>query len=251
MSLSVRPLAVGDDEAVRRTFRSTLVLGVSAPFVLPDLDRYEQLCLDWYLTEGRQWAAVVEDDDGDVAGYLLACPDTAGHERWLRVQAVRFTTRVLAGAASGRYPRAARTFWRLRLQDGWLAWRQGVPAPFPMHVHLNLVPGLRATQAGRLLVGHADAVCRAVGGTGWFGEVNAPVGRRAAAFERLGAEVVHRTPNLTFSWVRGEPVERLTVVRVLPEAVGVAPAAGPADAQASRVVRSRSTVVSSTPIPAT
>lgn len=258
-ALRVRPLQPADDEGVRSTFRSTLVLGEPAPFVLPDLDRYEQLCLGWYLEQGRRFAAVVEDAHGQVAGYLLACPHTAAHERWVRWRAVRFTLRVTSGIVLGRYERAARTFWWLRLRDGWAAWRHGASRPFAMHVHLNLVPGARSTRAGRLLVGHADDVCRASGGTGWFGEVNAPAGRRAAALERLGGQVVHRMPNQTFSWVRGGPVERLTVVRVLPEAAD-APA-GTADSggrpvtrrarQASSPVRRRSTVPSSTPIPAT
>ena len=62
--------------------------------------------------------------------------------------------------------------------------------------------------------------------------------------------MVHRTPNVTFSWVHGGPVERLTVVRVLPEAAAV-PLNRAASGQSSSVLRSRSTVPSSTPIPAT
>jgi hypothetical protein len=258
-TLVVRPLGPEHDDAVRATFRSTLVLGAAAPFELPDLDHYEDLCLGWYLGPGRRWAAVVVDDEGRTAGYLLACPDPTSHGRWVRSRAVRFTARVLLGLVTRRYPPEASTFWRLRLQDGWVAWRHGAPDPFPMHVHLNLVPGVRATQAGRLLVRHADTVCRAEGGTGWFGEVNAPAGRRAAALERLGGRVVHRTPNRTFSWVRGGPVERLTVVRVLPvEADGAtAPeaaatsATAPTTDQSSRVARRRAIVPSSTPMPAT
>lgn len=276
-SLHVRPLEAGDDAEIRRIFRQTVVLGRSAPFPLPDLDRYEHLCLGWYLDEGRPWAAVLvrTDDDapttaaagaapiaraggGPVVGYLLACPDTTAHARWLRRPALAFTARVLSGLAVGRYERPARTFWWLRLRDGWRSWREGIDAPMPMHVHLNLDPSVRATAAGRLLVDHADAVGRAHGLDGWFGEVNARAGHRAGALVRLGATVVHRTPNLTFSWVQGQPVERLTVVRHLDAAGAAAPpdvrerrAGRPsASSQSSSTSRSDATADPSTPMPA-
>jgi hypothetical protein len=262
--LTLRPLSehAGDDDAVRRIFRQTVVLGGATPFPLPDLDRYEQLCLGWYLTEGRPWAAVLVRPPAatgpaaprtlhlveaeEVVGYVLVCPATSVHQRWVRGRALRFTARTVGGLLTRRYEREARTFWWLRLRDGWRSWRHGLPAPMPMHVHLNLDPDVRATSAGRLLAGHADAVCRAEGLVGWFGEVNARAGHRARALERLGGVVVHRTPNLTFSWVRGEPVERLTVVRTL-----TWPDPRPERVQARSADRSRATVASSTPIPAT
>lgn len=50
--------------------------------------------------------------------------------------------------------------------------------------------------------------------------MNARVGHRSRALERLGAIVIHRAPNHTLSWLLGQPVERLTVARRLPEAPG-------------------------------
>jgi hypothetical protein len=84
------------------------------------------------------------------------------------------------------------------------------------HAHCNLVPGVRAWWAGRLLADHIDDRCRAAGVGGWSGEINAPTGRRAQALIRLGATVVDRSPNLTLSWLAGWPVERLTIVRRVP-----------------------------------
>lgn len=215
-ALAVRGLAgPADDQEIRRIFRSTVVLGRAVPFALPDLEHYEDLCLGWYLTAGRRWAAVLVGPSG-VVGYVLVCPDNRVHDRWLRPRALRFTTRVLMGTATGRYQPLARRFWHLRLADGWHAWRDGVEPPMPAHVHVNLDPAARAAQAGRLLAGHADAVCTAAGLPGWCGEMNARAGHRGRALERLGGVVVHRTPNRTFSWVRGEPVERLTAARPLP-----------------------------------
>jgi hypothetical protein len=245
-ALAVRPLGGPvDDSEIRRIFRATVVLGRPVPFRLPDLDHYEDLCLGWYLSEGRRWAAVLVSPEG-VAGYVLVCPDNRRHDRWLRPRALRFTARVLTGMATGRYTPMARRFWRLRLEDGWHAWRGGVAAPMPAHVHFNLDPGVRATHAGRLLAAHADTVCRSEGLPGWCGEMNARAGHRGRALERLGGVVVHRTLNRTFSWVRGEPVERLTAARALPdEDVRDQPAGSSSD------VRSRSTVASGTPMAAT
>jgi hypothetical protein len=53
----------------------------------------------------------------------------------------------------------------------------------------------------------------AAGFESWDGEMNARAGRRVAALNRWGAEIVSRRPNGTLSWLTGSPVERLTVLR--------------------------------------
>jgi hypothetical protein len=53
--------------------------------------------------------------------------------------------------------------------------------------------------------------------SGWYGEINAVEGRRAKALELLGS-IVHKAPNHTLSWLVGQPVERLTLVRSLSSA---------------------------------
>jgi hypothetical protein len=49
-----------DVPAVRGLFRGTIVLGAPLPFPTVGLERYEALCLDWYVDDGRCGAA-----DGD------------------------------------------------------------------------------------------------------------------------------------------------------------------------------------------
>jgi hypothetical protein len=211
---AIRPQVRGlrgsaDDAAVRRLFRATLGFGSPVPFPLPGLARYERLALDWYLGPGRQDAAVL-DRDGEVVGYLLVATDPEGHERALREEALRFTAWAAPRVALRRLPEPARTFWRLRLVDGYRAWRREEPTSLPKaHVHLNLDPTAKATRRTLDLLHHADE--RAP--DGWFGEINALVGRRASALERVVGRVVDRQPNRTFSWLAGRPVERLTVVR--------------------------------------
>jgi hypothetical protein len=86
----------------------------------------------------------------------------------------------------------------------------------PAHAHLNLTPSVRAGRGGRLLGDHIDSRVRRAGLPGWYGEINAIAGRRAAALERLGGEIVHRAHNHTLSAFAHRRIDRLTVVRRLP-----------------------------------
>jgi hypothetical protein len=153
------------------------------PFALPDFELYESLCLDWYLTEGAADAAV-PDSGITVAGYALVCTRPDRYRRWNRQRAARFVGRIVPRLVTGRYRGDARRFYRLRLRDGWALWRGGGADPMLAHAHCNLVPGVRAWWAGRLLADHIDDRCRAAGVGGWSGEINAPTGRRAQALIR-------------------------------------------------------------------
>jgi hypothetical protein len=82
---------------------------------------------------------------------------------------------------------------------------------------MNALRDARSAGAGRLFLDHVDQVCRDLGEPGWFGEMNARAGRRARVIERHVGEVVGRTPNRTLSWLAGSTVDRLTVVRRLPD----------------------------------
>jgi len=212
-SVTVRPLVDGDDASVRALFRRTLVMGDPLPFDLPELGRYESLCLDWHLGPGRDDAAVAVSG-GEVVGFALVCTDQAAYRRWVRRRAVVYGLRSALGLlrTAPRSPQAR--FHRSRLRDGLVISR--TPAPMPAHAHINLAATHRAGWTGRLLADHVDRRCRAAGLPGWFGEMNAVSGRRAAGLERLGGQVTHRAPNHTLSWLLGRPVDRLTVARLLP-----------------------------------
>lgn len=216
--MKVRPIAPGDEAEVRRLFRSTLVLGDCPAFAIPGLQRYEALCLDWYLGPGVADAAVLEGEDGTVVGYALVCTDQAGYRAWVRTRALRFTAGLvprLLLLPSYRGP--AGRFYRLRLRDGWNLARATALDPAPAHAHINLAPSHRAGWGGRLFRAHVDARVKAAGLPGWFGEMNVVVGQRARALERLGGEVMSRAPNHTLSALMNRPVERLTVRRTIPD----------------------------------
>lgn len=214
----VRPLTEADEVELRRLFRDTLVMGHPLPFFLADGGRYESLCLDWYLGRGRRDAAVV-DADGQIVGFSLVCVDQAAYRRWVRARAARYAlySVLILMRTNPRSPVAR--FHRCRLRDGWVMMRGPAP-PFAAHAHVNVLPHQLARWAGKTMVNFVDERCRRAGLSGWYGEINAPVGRRASALERVVGPVAHRAPNHTLSWLMGRPVERLTVARTLPPAGG-------------------------------
>ena len=215
----VRPFTERDEIEVRRLFRETLVMGRALPFVLTDGGRYEALCLDWYLSSGRHDAAVV-DAGGQIVGFALTCTDQAAFRRWVRTRAARYALYSLLTLVRTDPRSPVARFHRCRLRDGWVMMRGPAP-PLRAHGHINLSPQ-RAGWAGLALVKHIDERCRRAGLSGWYGEINAPVGRRADALERFIGSIVHRAPNHTLSWLMGRPVERLTVAREVPSAGEVA-----------------------------
>jgi hypothetical protein len=132
------------------------------------------------------------------------------------------------GLLGGRYDDFSDRFFRLRLRDGWDLWRRAPHTLGGAHVHFNAGAGSRGGLLIRDFVAHADRVCAAAGIAVWKGEMNAPAGTRARVLERYGAEIVHRTPNRTLSWLTGKEIERLTVARPVGDIVRVDAAPGTA-----------------------
>lgn len=216
-AIVVRPLeGPADDEAVRAIFRSTLVLGSEAPIPLDGLEAYEALCLDWYLGPGRSNAGLAEGPRG-AEGYALVCLDPEGFTRWRRRATARYLRATGTDLLAGRLAGPTRRFHLLRIRDAaGLLGSPGAAEGVTAHVHLNVARSARDGRVAAALRSHADEVCRAAGTPAWVGEVNGAVGTRLAALQRVVGPVVARRPNHTLSWLRGEPVERLTVVRQVP-----------------------------------
>jgi hypothetical protein len=217
--MEVRHYTSADEPEVRRIFRHTLSLGRPLPFMMSRMDAYERLCLGWFLNQGAGDVGIL-DDGGNVRGYVLVCTDLGSYYRWAARATLRWSAETAVQLAAGRLRGDAGQFHRLRLQDGWLALRHAPPAPMPALVHLNLDRSARAGLSGLALTRFADERCRAAGRPGWFGEINAREGDRVAALRVIGLRMVHRQPNRTLSWLLGEPVERLTVVRSLDRRLG-------------------------------
>jgi hypothetical protein len=216
--LIVRPLNERDEIELRQLFRDTFVMGRPLSFSLNDRGRYEALCLDWYLGIGRQDAVVV-DAGGQIVGFALVCTNQAAFQRWVRTRAARYAAYSLLILVRTNPRSSLARFHRSRLRDGWVMLRSPSP-PFQAHAHVNVRPHQLAGWAGLSLLNSVDERCRQAGLSGWYGEINALVGRRAGALQRVVGSIVHRAPNHTLSWLVGRPVERLTVARTLPPLVG-------------------------------
>lgn len=212
-ALVVRPLRPADEAHVRRIFCETIALG--SPVHLPsrELDRYADLCLEWYLEHFEGSLVVVED--GIVRGYLLVCLDTHSQTSWSTRRAVRWGSSALLRVLTGRARGDARRFITSRIRDGLALWRAGSTPPFPAHAHVNLDPQLRGVNVGHQLLARMDQLVAAADLPGWFGEMNWPSGTSYAAVEEAGAIVIERHHNHTLSWLAGIPIERATVVRPL------------------------------------
>lgn len=212
MNTTLRPLRRRDDDEIRQTFRETLVLGRPVPFPLPEFAAYEALALDWYLTEGRDNCAVVEANERHI-GYALVCTRETDFRRWQRAAVARYLRRILPRLATGQISGEARRFYWLRIVDGFLAWRDSPSPDFGAHAHFNVRAGARGGLVIRDLLEHIDRCCRSQRISDWYGEINAPAGRRARVIERYGMTILHRQDNTTLAWLVGAPVERLTVRR--------------------------------------
>jgi ATP-dependent protease HslVU (ClpYQ) peptidase subunit len=60
---------------------------------------------------------------------------------------------------------------------------------------------------------YVDEQAAILGFAGWYADINSKLGRRSASLERLGGQIIQRSYNRTLSWLAGESIERLRVVR--------------------------------------
>jgi hypothetical protein len=103
-------------------------------------------------------------------------------------------------------------YWR-RVADGAKLRRQELPANFDMHAHVNMRSHARFGAGGLQSLRYVDEQAAILGFAGWYADINSKSGRRSASLERLGGQIIQRSYNRTLSWLAGESIERLRVVR--------------------------------------
>lgn len=214
----VRQYTSADESEVARIFRETLCLGRPLDFPLSGIDRYERLCLEWFLRNGSDDVGVYEEDSR-IHGYVLVCTDLASYHRWAVRTALAWTTKVFFDLAFRRLRGRDARFHRLRIRDGWNSVRHAPSAPMPALVHVNLDRSARNTGAAQALLRFADQRCAAAGREGWFAEINTR-NHRASALAAIGLHSIHSQPSHTLSWLLNERVNRLTVVHTVGELIG-------------------------------
>lgn len=179
----LRSFRPGDEPALAEICLRTADTGSDATGILDDDDIWAAVFVLPYVARHPELAAVVETDDGRVAGYAVATGDTDGFEEWFQHQWwPRFAQRWPApvGAAATR-------------QDSVLAYaygrRPGVE-PFarhyPAHLHIDLLPELQGQGWGRRLIEALRDRLRAAGVPGVHLVAAGTNAGAIAFYERLG-----------------------------------------------------------------
>ena len=210
----------GYEHAVRKMFWETITIGHPLKFDLNCARQYENLGLSWYLNAGSQDCAVALVDN-EAVGYCLVCTDAESFERSQKKLLARLSICGLFVLLTGRINSESRRFYWYRLRDSVsiMRTRKQLPTDVHMHAHLNIHYSRHDGSISRRLRDHADAVCKAHGASAYFGEMNAVGGKRIVSLRRVAGEVVSDSTNHTFSWLTGQDIHRLTLIRFLEEPV--------------------------------
>jgi hypothetical protein len=204
----------GYEDQIRELFWQTLTIGDPLSFDLTCSKQYEALGLNWYLTSGSRDGVVALVDE-KVAGYCLVCLDGVSFRRAQRSQLFKLAGCVLIALVTGRINSKSRLFYWHRFRDSLtiMRTRKVLPANIDMHVHLNVVSGYNDGSISLRLRAHADNVCISSGSSAYFGEMNSIGKRRTVGLRRVGGEIIDQSSNRTFSWLTGQDIHRLTMVR--------------------------------------
>jgi ribosomal protein S18 acetylase RimI-like enzyme len=177
----LRPYRAGDHDAVYDICVRTGAAGEDATHLLRDPTLQGHLYAGPYLALAPELAIVVEDRGG-VAGYILGVADTAAFEDRLE--------REWWPALRRRYP-AYRTDGDAVLDDLLIALvhspartRADLVAAYPSHLHIDLLPRLQGQGWGRRLIDTMVERLRATGSHGLHLGV-ATANTKAQAFYRV------------------------------------------------------------------
>jgi ribosomal protein S18 acetylase RimI-like enzyme len=145
----IRLYQPADRSAVRQ-------LCADAAFFGEPLEKFfdgRELFLDYFATYYTDVAGdhlwVAAEDNGSIAGYLMGCPDTYAHDRWLAQHLRQLKRKFLTLHYRGLTPRTLRLIW------GY--WHLRGPALFdlslyPAHFHINTRSDLRGHGIGTALL---------------------------------------------------------------------------------------------------
>ena len=210
-ALSVSAARAEDFAAIEQVMTDTLALGERASGV--DASDYVRSCVSVYRDIDGTSAVVCRSDDAEIVGYALIGLDPARVEHRSRRAARHLALRIGWRGFVGQLNRPTRRFYGARCRDiAQLSRGAHLRSSFP-HAHVNVVRGHRSGRAALALVAHIDDVVRDAGFAMWLGEMNERRGQRIDALERLGFEILHRSPNITLSMLCDTDVDRLTIAR--------------------------------------
>jgi hypothetical protein len=217
--MRVSDLEPGGAAAVRQAFRSSVAPGGTLPGGVPRpevLDAYETLALDWFLNEPSPSAVgTLRDGQGQIQGYALVCVAPETFASWRRAALVRYFGRITPLLA-GRPSSETALFVLLHAVDHVVPWRRRRAdiAELPS-AYLSISAGAPRAATLRALAEFVDDKCRSAGFDRWAGEIDEP-SVPVTSLETLATGAVSRTPSRTLGWLKGENLDRLGFVRVVP-----------------------------------
>lgn len=209
------PLTHFKDE-VRALFWESILIGHPLPFDLTCARQYEALCLDWYLTKGSKHGVVATVGER-VVGYCLFCADSKSFARSQALRTSILIGSVLVAMLTFRLNLESFRFYRYRFLDSLaiIRNRRKLPRDVRMHAHMNIDRAFHSGSVALRLRSHADAMCSDNHVPAYFGEINSVGGGRVVGLTRVAGDIVNNTQNRTFSWLTGEDVHRLTLIRFI------------------------------------
>jgi ribosomal protein S18 acetylase RimI-like enzyme len=185
----IRPFLPGDEPALAEICLRTADDGADATGVLGDDAIWAEVFVLPYVARHPEFALVVEADDGHVAGYAVAVPDTAAFAEWFRT--------VWWPEHGSRFPRPgahAREREILGYADGRSADREAYADDYPAHLHIDLLPELQGHGWGRRLVTELIRALRAHGVGGLHLVASADNAGALVFYDRLGFEKLPSEP---------------------------------------------------------
>lgn len=154
----IRPFHVGDEPALTEICLRTADGGGDATGVLGDDTIWADIFVLPYVARHPDAAFVVATDDGRVAGYAVAAPDTRAFAEWFRTE-----WWPAHGARFARPGATAREREILGYADRRSGAGEAYAEEYPAHLHIDLLPELQGQGWGRRLIAEVIAALRAQG----------------------------------------------------------------------------------------
>ena len=158
---SIRPFRPGDEPELAEICVRTADAGQDATGIFRDDMLWADNFVLPYVARHPELAFVVETDDGRVAGYIVAAPDTDAFYRWFSESWWPSVRHRYPVAGAGERERGIIAYGESRAPgEEWHA------AEYPVHLHIDLLPELQGQGLGRRLI---DTLVAALEGAGVSG----------------------------------------------------------------------------------
>lgn len=155
----IRPFRPGDEPALAEVCVRTADAGGDATGLLSDDEIWPAIFVLPYAARHPQFAFVVETEDGQVAGYVVAAPDTEAFEEWFRDE---------------WWPQYGHRFPRPTdgqgVEHDILSYAYGrapgvalYSAGYPAHLHIDILPKAQGQGWGRRLIDQLAGALRDAG----------------------------------------------------------------------------------------